>query len=241
MRNLLILAFALTFAGAASAQSHEATIIQAKDDNVATIDQSGGMDNVATINQAGPRGNSDIDQVGSNNLATAVLSGPATSIQTQTGSGNEAYAGDRFDQASTITQIQTGDDNFASATTGGNSKLRSAQITQTQEGDENVSDISEVRDNGGFSFTDQYGFQNDADVDYLNGAKANQFEITQTGSSLMTGQNEVDVTFDDADNNFVDVDQLGDLNVATITISSDGNSAISSQTGSGNSATIKQQ
>ena len=242
MRNLLLLAAALGLTAAASAQNGEATITQAGNNNDASISQSGGAGNVASITQNGPNGDSNVQQVGGANEASATISGGSTTLQIQTGLRNQASIGDRFDQLSSVTQIQTGNDNEASVTSQGNTKIRKSELTQTQEGDENVSVVTDFRNQrDASSFTDQFGFQNEATVAFQSGAEDNVFEITQEGSALGLGENTATVTFGNADDNQVVIGQFGELNTATVTQMSDANTATLSQTGVNNAATVTQQ
>ena len=178
MKNVLTLALALGLAGAATAQSNDATVTQNGSDNTADVQQANGS--MATVTQEGD----DSD-------ATVMQSGAAHTAEIYT---NSAGAFDGNGKAiarnsATITQIGTGSD-FARIRQGAAPSTRvqesSATIFQTGTGS-NEAYIDQNIDQSGRqvqSTINQDGFNNRGETVFSANQRQNDVTlIDQTGSN----------------------------------------------------------
>lgn len=232
-------------AGMAFAQSNEATVTQAGDDNSADIEQVGNL-NYTSLSQAdGATANIDqvsasesfvsLSQIGAS--STTILQNNKNSVQgfsdshltdTEDKLATQSGTGSTMDitQLSTFNQAyvdQLGDGNIMSILQeGGNSNV--ARLMQ--DGNNNEMDVDLI---GGVNRVkaEQYGDGNTANVS-ITGVHNNEFN---NGSSFVyqDGTDHMSTVTVIGDYNFYDIHQTGSIQTATVTVTGNNNTAAITQ------------
>lgn len=196
MKKLSILTLGLFFAaGSAFAQSNDATVDQAGDDNGATVTQSG-LNHDATIEQVGDENMSAITQTSESNDGTSRQFGNDNESSTvQNGNSNQSwtvqgwYSEDAANNTiSSVTQNGNGNYTLAYTSLGDNNKVSVEQeatgnMAIVMQGWSNPDDY--VNDNN--ASISQFSSDNDARIFQYNGDN-NTATVTQQGGNDNNGQ-----------------------------------------------------
>lgn len=270
MKKLLTLSTALLFtAGAAFAQSNDASVSQDGDSNEATVEQIGydnsaelnqgfngqgqsnafatieqdGTSNVAVLNQRAwaSRGNDHaIEQLGDGNSGVLdIYNGNNSGLLIQDGTENSARMVQSGNDHESVI-LQTGDENYAqSRATGG-----SGNVTAIVQGiPSGFLDLPELDGPQLLGFIPLPSSEGNAATLKTRGSN-NLAGILQIGNYNSAGSNPQwsgDLGIDiDGDGNMAGIAQLGDYNIANIAVSGDANMALVIQEGSEHSASIMQ-